>query len=204
MNKIALGLMILWLTGCGVSYHVTTDALADIAALPSGFPRRSSFSIIPPESDNPLFVKQVAHKLAKALEQQGHTVQEDEADYRLFFECKMAQEKVVVKETQYFPGQTEDKKGFVRDGKGEVIYQQSTKASGEWKDVPIEKTLYTRELSLRVFDEEKEVWNAHAKSRGKTGDLREAVDYLLFPLISHFGFDTGKSLVSTVYEEDVQ
>lgn len=204
MKKIAIGLIILLTAACGTSYRVTTDTFADAAVIPYGFPPGTSFSIAPVQKANPLLEKQVAHKIAAILENRGYGVSDQETDYQLLFNCKMTSEKVVVDVTEYVPGKTENRKGFVKDDKGKVSYEESSKVSAEWKKVPQETIHYAKEISIHVIDGKEEVWSGSAKSVGERGDLREAADYLLFSIMNHFGCDTKKSLVSHIGEKDLQ
>ncbi len=204
MRKIAIGLLIILLASCGTSYSTKTDTFADVTAIPCGFPAKASFSISSVQQDNPLFVKEVTHKIATFLQQQGYIVCNEQADFHLIFDCKMGSEKVIINTNHYVPGKTEDRKGSIKNGNQKVKYKESAAVSGEWKTVPEQRTHYTKMLSLRVTNDKEEIWNGSATSVGERGDLREAVDYLLYSIMNYFGSNTNKQLAKRVNAKDLE
>lgn len=199
MKKWLLALF--FLTACSASYQVTTDTLSDDSEIPYGFLRGTVFSITPPRQD--LLAQQISHKIGDQLIARGYQLADD-AEYQLLFKDQVTSEKVLVNVSECSPVKEKQKKEWVRNKQGGVSIVESATLTKEWKNVPEERTRYTRELSLLVMHQGKEVWSGSAKSVGQNGDLREVIDYLLFSVMAHFGKDTGKSLVSRVTQGQLE
>lgn len=203
MHRFLIGLTAVLLTACGTSYRVTADAMADTILIPNGFLPGTSFSIVPAQKGNQLLEKQMALKIAAILQNRGYIITGEGADYRLLFDYKTTHEKVTVKKAEHSPQKTETKRGFEKNDKGKLVFNESTKTSFKWENDSVEEIQYTREISISVLDGKEEVWRGSANNIGIRPDFREVLDYLLFSALGHFGRDSKKSVVTRVYEKDV-
>ncbi len=76
--------------------------------------------------------------------------------------------------------------------------------------IPYTRATHTRSLSIRVLDGSKYraageievVWAGDTVSTGRSGDLREILNYLLVGTFEHFGQDTGKAKKTTLIRGD--
>jgi|GEM_PF-1261797 len=218
--------LILCLTGCGPHVAVTHTALADREKIPYGFPYGSSFYIVSSKDNKQLFVKEVANKIAVVLEENEYIVTNAmKANYYLVFDFGMDSSRHIVNKWNYIPGQTKTTYGtshnsqglggtsynsefgltnYNAHGFGQTSYQEQSQTSGTFVPVPTEVTLFTRHLTITVYDasdyrkskQKEQLWHATATSTGESADLREIIDYLLKATFKSFGKDTKKNISS--------
>lgn len=206
-----LALLPLLLASC-VRYYVSTNSFIDSDFLPKGFPKNSSFAIVPSEEYNALFSKEVARKISKILEDRGYQVSNiDKADYYLFFDFGIESSTTTINVPKYIPGQTRSTQGNVYGSHGGYVhYQEKTQSSGTTVFVPESYTFFTRELTITVYDAkayrkkklENLIWHGRSVSSGSNGDLRQTIDYLIVTTFDTFGISTGKIVSSEISESD--
>ena len=148
-----------------------------------------------------MFSKEVSHKIAKILQEGGyHVTDAEHANYCLKFDYKMTGDTRTIQVPTYIPGPSETTKGNVCSSEGELRYQEEKQSSGTVIYTPQDITLFTRELSINVYDRnnQEQVWQGFASSTGNGDDLRDVMDYLLVSAFNYFGQNTKKNLDARV------
>ncbi len=190
-------------TSCS-AYRVSTNTFVDIGELPRGFPIGASFAIISKKEDHFLFSKEVESKIAKILLGKGFIIAEKgRADYFLAFDFDSQAFTETVHVLRYLPEETKSTKGNIR-GKEDIKYQEEVKSSGNAVYIPVERTFFTKNLNIFVYDaklygkaeRENEIWRGSCSSTGSDKDLRQVLDFLIISVFEYFGKSTHKNIDS--------
>ena len=151
-------------------------------------------------SHNPIFEEEIRAKIEKLLARHGFSAapREDRADYRLDFTFGINRHQVTGFEPYYGPVSSFGFVGYRRYYYGHAAY------------VPYTETYHDQWLTIRLSDTGREnpaakgkvVWVGEAVTTQYSGDLRQAVDYLLPPIFEYFGQDTKKQIPLTIDQSD--
>lgn len=201
----------LLLSSCGRRMSITNNTFADRQAIPAGFERGSSFFIEPLEHKNKLFAKEIHHKIATLLNEQGFVVMSaDRADYQVSCTMDMITSTITVQVPHYIPGEKIIVQGCKHKGDGDdQTYTETKETVGTVIYAPEERTIFKHKLQMSVYQiahdssENKEpVWQATAHTSGDDNDQRDIIDYLLVSVFKYFGKNTKKSVSTEVSERN--
>lgn len=201
---ISLFLLLGVLTSCANRYSVTTDTFSDIAEIPNGFLKGTSFSILCQESNsNPLFTKEVSNKIARILEKNGYIATTEEmADYRLEFTFGTTTSSETVTVPKYIPGATIKKEGSAFGSTGHLSYDEETTKSGTTIYLSEIRTYHTQKITIAIYSNEEQIWNGASHITCSDNNLRDTIDYLLVGAFQYFGQNSKKSITTVLSEKD--
>lgn len=208
----------LLLAGCAATrYEIKSSAFVDQAIHVGGIPGGSSFVVVQNmEVPNPLFDREVQSKVQMLLQNKGHRLTPlEEADYVVVYFYEIDAGRTV---TTLEPIIVDDYPRHSRTrfrGRYGYIGDRYTDRYDRWSPsyityVPIEYTIYTSRLLVKVLDaatyrqtqEDKVVWIGDTVALGENQDLRDAIDYLLAGTMKHFGQSTEETLDLQILEDD--
>jgi hypothetical protein len=153
-----------------------------------------------PNSQNPIFDKEIKSKIEILLKLNGYTPAPDvkQADYRLIFQVGLDSHGVRSYTPFYHPYS-----GFYNRYWGNYDL-------GYTRYVPYLETFYDQWLIMKVFDtgpadtseNGKVVWIGEAMISTDAADLRQIVNYLLVAGFEYFGVDTNRQIALTIGPDD--
>jgi hypothetical protein len=204
---------ILFLCSCGRQTYLTSAAYVDAKKLPSGFSAGSSFAVVSMRQDMQLLAKEINEKIEKILSAKGYLITDvDKSDYFLVFNFGVTSSTHTANDLHYVPGEGTTKQGTVYGSRGFAVgsYEETSRSSGYYTYIPREYTLYTKELSIWVYDaklyrtskQEDQLWQGSAVTSDECGDLRQVLDYLLITALKHFGRSTGQNIQTQMGPKD--
>ncbi|MBN1361116.1 MAG: hypothetical protein JW993_11005 [Sedimentisphaerales bacterium] len=199
MNRLVLTVPLLALlgTGCTPVHRVYVNGYSELdEPVDKGAP---IYVGTDPNSQNPIFERQVKAKLQRLLEQQEYTLANapQDAAYELDFQVGMRSEGTL----DYVPAPGMYG-GYHRRPWGGFAFGYDTY-------VPYLDRQYDQWLVLRLFRRHSDaavrrqlVWVGDAMMSTETAALREAVNYLLVAVLDVFGIDTAEQLSVTIRKDD--
>ena len=162
-----------------------------------------------PKSENPLFDAEIGRKIRMLLEDRGYQVTpEKDAQWILRYSYGIDQGKVMTEMVpEYRPGDVVYQSGRYRANGQEGTYSEYTTTAGYIAHVPVDKVVYMRNLTVKVFERgganaEHPIWIGETRSAGTTEDLRAIMDYLLVGTFRLFGQDTKRSEAAVIPRND--
>lgn len=200
MNKICLILLTISIcaAGCTTTYRVHVNGFSELDKPISD--KASIYVTVDPNSQNPIFDKEIKAKIEMLLKSHGYIPAPDiePADYRLAFQVGLDSHRV----TGYTPLHR-PYMGFHNRFWGGYNF-------GYTSYVPYSETIYDQWLVMKVFaagrDDASEagqvVWIGEAMTDTSVADLRRVVDYLLIAGFEYFGADTKRQMALTISPED--
>lgn len=200
MNKLYLILLFVSIcaTGCSTSYTVHVNGFLELDQ-----PIKENASIyvaVDPNSQNPIFDKEIKAKIEMLLKQHGNVPVSDVklSDYRLAFKVGLESRR----ESGYTP----------------LYHPYVGFYDGYWRDyyfgyygyAPYIDTYYDQWLVMKVFASSSEttgrteqvIWIGEAMVDTYVSDLRRVVNYLLLAAIEYFGQDTGRQMTLKIPPDD--
>ncbi len=178
-------LFLLVLTGCAQSYSIYVDGFAETA---SSIPPNARIHVVTdPNSQNPLFDKEIKVKIAKILASRGFMpVDDSQSDYSLTFHFGIGSR--LVTDLEYVSGHS-------LMGRRNVIV-------GGGYYAPYIRNVWDEMLNIKVFKGNTVVWVGEAITSKYYADKRQAINYLLVAAFEFFGQNTGRQKVITIQEKD--
>jgi hypothetical protein len=162
--------------------------------------KASIFVTVDPNSQNPIFDKEIKAKIEMLLKSHGYVPAPDVelADYRLAFQAGLDSRRVTGYTPLYRPFI-----GFHDRYWGDYNY-------GYTRYVPYFETFYDQWLVMKVFTTGRDaaseagqvVWIGEAMTDTSVADLRRVVNYLLVAGFEYFGVDTRKQMTLTIPPDD--
>ena len=184
-------------SGCTHGYRVYVNGYSEIE---ERIKSQSSIyvSADDPNSQNPIFDKQIKAKVEELLKIRGFIPASDneKANYRITFHIGMDSRQVSGFEPAYRP--------YVGVSTG----YWSGYHFGYTTYVPYYDTYTDRWLAMKVFardkdtNEEKVVWVGEAVISTSGDDIRRVIDYLLVGCFEYFGIDTTRQRSIVISEEN--
>lgn len=182
-------------TGCASGYRVHVNGYSEPGRqVASG---ASIYIATDPNSQNPIFERQIKTKIASLLQGYGYAPRAEpkDAEYRLDFQLGTDSEKVVgyTPVHGYYGGYLG---GHYRGyGLGYTTY------------VPYADMRYDQWLVMRLHasnppDADQVIWVGEAVISTSQVELREAVDFLLVGCIEFLGIDTGERVTLVIRKDD--
>jgi hypothetical protein len=200
MNKLYLILLFVSIcaTGCSTSYTVHVNGFLELDQ-----PIKENASIcvtVDPNSQNPIFDKEIKAKIEMLLKEHGYIPASDikVSDYRLAFQVGLNSHRVTSYTPFYHPYV-----GFHNRYWGNYDF-------GYTRYVPYFETFYNQWLVMKVFApepgtaarNEKVVWIGEAMVGTDAADLRQVVNYLLVANFEYFGRDTERQMTLKISPDD--
>jgi len=200
MNKLCLILLTISIcaAGCTSTFTVRVNGFSEFDQPISD--KASIYVSVDPNSQNPIFDKEIKAKIEMLLKSHGYVPVPDveQADYRLAFHVGLDSHRV----TDYTPfyGPYE---GFHNRYWGGYHF-------GYTRYVPYFETFYDQWLVMKVFatghddasEAGKVVWIGEAMIDTSVADIRRVVDYLLIASFEYFGVDTKRQMALTIGPDD--
>jgi hypothetical protein len=200
MNKLYLILLFVSIctTGCTTSYTVHVNGFLELDQ-----PIKENASIcvtVDPNSQNPIFDKEIKAKIEMLLKEHGYIPASDVklSDYRLAFKVGLESRR----ESGYTP----------------LYHPYVGFYDGYWRDyyfgyygyVPYVDTYYDQWLVMKAFAPSSEtagrteqvIWIGEAMVDTYVSDLRRVVNYLLVAAFEYFGQDTGSQMTLKIPPDD--
>jgi hypothetical protein len=182
-------------TGCTSAHRVHVNGYSEPGRQVSS--GASIYIATDPNSQNPIFERQIKTKLASLLQGYGYVPRAErrDAEYWLDFQLGTDSEKVVgyTPVHGYYGGYLG---GHYRGyGLGYTTY------------VPYADTRYDQWLVMRLHashppDSDQVIWVGEAVISTSRVELREAVDFLLVGCVEFLGVDTGERVTLTIRKND--
>jgi len=200
MNKLCLILLTISIcaAGCTTTYRVHVNGFSEPDQSISD--NASIYVTVDPNSQNPIFDKEIKAKIEILLKSHGYVTAPDvePADYRLAFQVGLDSHRV----TDYMP--------LHRPFMGFHDRYWGYYNFGYTSYVPYSETLYNQWLVMKVFATERSaaseagqvVWIGEAMTDTSDADLRQAVNYLLVADFKYFGADTKRQMALTIGPDD--
>jgi len=200
MNKLCLILLTISIcaAGCTTTYTVHVNGFSELDKPISD--KASIYVTVDPNSQNPIFDKEIKAKIEMLLKSHGYIPAPDvePADYRLSFHVGLDSRRV----TDYMPLHRPFM-GFHDRFRGEYNF-------GYTSYVPYFETIYDQWLVIKVFaagrtaasEAGKVVWIGEAMTDTSVADLRQVVNYLLVAGFEYFGADTKRQITLTIGPDD--
>ena len=200
MNRLFLILVTILIctAGCATTYRVHVNGFSEIDKPISD--KASVYVTLDPNSQNPIFDKEIKAKIEMLLKSHGYVPASDveQADYRLAFQVGLDSHRVTGYTPLYRPFI-----GFHGRYWGDYNY-------GYTRYVPYFETFYDQWLVIKVFTTSRDaaseagqvVWIGEAMTGTSVADLRRVVNYLLVAGFEYFGVDTGKQMTLTIPTDD--
>lgn len=200
MNKLYLILLsvLICATGCTSTYTVHVNGFSELDQ-----PIKENASIyvsVDPNSQNPIFDKEIKAKIEMLLKQHGYIPVSDVklSDYRLAFKVGLDSHR----ESGYTP--------LYHPYVGFYDRYWGYYDLGYYGYVPYIDTYYNQWLVMKVFAPSSEttggtelvIWIGEAAVDTYAADLRRVVNYLLVADFEYFGQDTGTQMVLKIPPED--
>ena len=162
-----------------------------------------------PNTQNPIFEKEIAGKIQKLLNSKGYATSTfEKANFYLLFQYAIDSGRTTTGALpMYHTGGTATVNTINSSGG----YSYSTvQMPGYTSYMPYSRTTYTRWLVLRLIDGKKfqetqkiePVWIGEITSFGSSSDLRSIVNYLLVAAFEHFGENTKRRVMKILFEGD--
>lgn len=187
MKKLCLIFVpfLLTLAGCAESYSVSIDGFAEtVNPVPAN---ARMYVVADPNSENPLFDKEIKAKIVKLLESRGFQPADDPAsEYRLAFHFGMRSR--LVEDVEFVSGN-----GLM--GRHGVVVNGGYYA-------PYVRNIWDEMLRIKVFRDNTVIWVGEAVTSKYYADKRQAVDYLLVGAFEFFGQNTGRQKIVEIKEKD--
>ena len=200
MNKICLIFLTVSLcaAGCTTSYTIHVNGFSE---LDQPIKEKASIYVaVDPNSQNPIFDKEIKAKIEMLLESHGYNPVSDveQAGYRLAFHVGLDSHRV----TGYMP--------LYRPYMGFHDRYWGNYNLGYTRYVPYFETFYDQWLVMKVFDAGradaseagKVVWIGEAVVGTDAADLRQVVNYLLVAGFEYFGKDTKRQMTLKIPPDD--
>jgi hypothetical protein len=166
-------------------------------------PGKSVLVVWNPQAANPLLEREVADRIAALLAERGYTQSTvADADFYLVFGYGIGPGPLHTAVLPvYHPGGVATVYGDVN---------ATVQLPGSWSYVPYTVATNTRVLTIRVADgprfrdtrQVETVWAADTVSTGKSGDLRNVLNYMLVATFDYFGGNTGRAIQLELSTED--
>src|SRR4030042_227757 len=195
MNKLYLILLTIpiYAAGCTTTYRVQVNGFSELAQ--SIRDKASIYVAVDPNSQNPIFYKEIKAKIEMLLKSHGYIPAPDveQADYRLAFHVGLDSHRVTGYTPLYSPFM-----GFHDRYWGDYNF-------GYTRYVPYFETFYDQWFVMKVFATGRDdtsktgqvVWIGEAMTDTGDADLRRVVDYLLIAGFEYFGVDTKRQSALT-------
>jgi hypothetical protein len=188
MKKMFCPLFVLFpllLSGCARSYSVYVDGFAETAA---PIPPNARVQIVTdPNSENPLFDKEIKAKIAKLLASRGFVpVDDPQSDCRLTFNFGIRYR--LVTDVEFISSHGTMRRHNIIGGPGYYA--------------PYARNVWDETLHIKVFKGNAVVWVGEAATSRYYSDKRQAINYLLVATFEFFGQNTGRQKVITIEEKD--
>ena len=200
MNKLCLILLTISIcaAGCTTTYRVHVNGFSELDQPISD--KASIYVTVDPNSQNPIFDKEIKAKIEMLLKSHGYIPAPDvePADYRLAFQLGLDSHRVSGYTPLYRPSI-----GFHDRYWGEYDF-------GFTSYVPYFDTYYNQWLVMKVFatgrtaasETGQVVWIGEAMTDTSVADLRQVVNYLLVAGFEYFGVDTKRQMALTIGPDD--
>ena len=200
MNKLCLILLTISIcaAGCTTTYRVHVNGFSELDQSISE--EASIYVTADPNSQNPIFDKEIKAKIEMLLKSHGYVPAPDveQSDYRLAFHVGLDSHRVTGYTPLYRPFM-----GFHDRFRGGYNI-------GYTSYVPYFETFYDQWLVMKVFatgrDDDSEagrvIWIGEAMTDTSVGDLRSVVNYLLVAGFEYFGADTKRQMALTIGPDD--
>jgi len=200
MNRLCLILLTIpiYAAGCTSTFTVHVNGFSEFDEPISD--KASIYVAMDPNSQNPIFDKEIKAKIEMLLKSHGYVPAPDveQADYRLAFHVGLDSHRVTGYTPLYRPFM-----GFHYRYWGDYHF-------GYTRYVPYFETFYDQWLVMKVFatgrDDDSEagkvVWIGEAVTDTSVADLRRVVDYLLVAGFEYFGVDTKRQVNLTISPDD--
>jgi len=200
MNKLYLILVTISIcaAGCTTTYRVHVNGFSELDQSISD--KASIYVMVDPNSQNPIFDKEIKAKIEMLLRSHGYVPAPDveQADYRLAFQVGLDSHRVTGYTPLHRPFMSFHDRYWGYYDFGYTIY------------VPYFETFYDQWLVMKVFtagsDDASEagqvVWIGEAVTDTSVGDLRYVVSYLLVAGFEYFGADTKRQMALTIGPDD--
>ena len=196
IQVLFLSLLLFASAGCANQAYVTVNGFLDTTKI-SEIPNSTSIGVFEnPNTNNPIFEKEVAAKIRKLLCAKGYNTTTNTPKYCLFFDYGVDSGRTVTKSIPiYEPGGTATVNTFGNYGNSSF---STVQMPGHTTYVPHSETLYTRWLVLKLFvrtdynraNDTNPVWIGEITSSGRNSDLREMINYMLVVAFEHLGENT--------------
>ena len=200
MNKLYMILLTISIcaAGCTTTYRVHVNGFSELDQPISD--KASIYVTVDPNSQNPIFDKEIKAKIEMLLKSHGYIPAPDvePADYRLAFQLGLDSHRVSGYTPLYRPSI-----GFHDRYWGEYDF-------GFTSYVPYFDTYYNQWLVMKVFatgrtaasETGQVVWIGEAMTDTSVADLRQVVNYLLVAGFEYFGVDTKRQMALTIGPDD--
>ena len=196
---LSLGTFLICAAGCTSGYRVHVNGYSE----PNEAIRKGAsiyVSADEPNSQNPIFDKQIKTKIEELLKWYGYVPVSvnDEYDYKIAFQIGV--------------------NSYQRSGYEPIYHSSVGFYGGHWNSyhfgystyIPFYDTYYDRWLVMKVFardsdsgsEDEKVVWVSEAMISTSSDDIRRVIDYLLVGCFEYFGADTTRQRSFTITEKD--
>lgn len=196
------------LIGCASGITVRTSGFLDQESQSFASGARI-YVAVDPKSENPLLDAEIGRKIELLLKDRGYQVSpRSEAQLILRYVYGIDQGKVMTDMVPEFrPGDVTYETGRYRTNGQEGTYSQYSTTAGYIAHVPVDKVVYLRNLTVKVFevkdqDEGHPVWIGESRSSGVSEDLRSMIDYLLIGTFRSFGKDTQRVKTTVISTND--
>lgn len=178
-------LLLLMLTGCAQSYSIYVDGFAETG---SPIPPNARIHVVTdPNSENPLFDKEIKAKITNLLASRGFLpVDDPESEYHLTFHFGIRSR--LVEDVEFVSG-------YSAIGRHNVIVNGGYYA-------PYVRNIWDQMLQIKVFRGDTVVWVGEAVTSKYYADKRQAINYLLVAAFEFFGQNTGRQKIITIEEKD--
>jgi len=200
MNKLYLILVTILIctAGCTSTFTVHVNGFSELDEPISD--KASIYVTVDPNSQNPIFDKEIKAKIEMLLKSHGYVPAPDVelADYRLAFHAGLDSHRVSGYTPLYRPYMGFHNRYWGSYNLGYISY------------VPYFETFYNQWLVMKVFATGRTaaskagqvVWIGEAMTGTSDADLRRVVDYLLVAGFEYFGADTKRQMTLTIGPED--
>lgn len=194
--------ILIFLSSCARHYTISTHSFSDFTDIPYGFAKGSTFQLFAQEPlDNPLFEKELSHKIGQMLWKKGYIPTEEKGDYALHFKIKSIPFTKTVNVPKYISGTTQKKAGK-KVGSVNLSYEETTEECGKTIYVPEIWTYYDQEFTMMVYQDQKLLWTGSSQIIDTHNDLRDLLDYLLITSFRYFGQNSKKKIEIVMSEKD--
>ena len=187
MKKLCLIFVpfLLALGGCAEYYSVSVDGFAETT---NPMPQNARiFVVADPNSENPLFDKEIKAKIVKLLEARSFQPADDPAaEYRLTFHFGMRSR--LIEDVEFVDG-------YGLMGRHNVIVNGGYYA-------PYVRSIWDEMLRIKVFRGSTVIWVGEAVTSKYYADKRQAINYLLVGAFEFFGRNTGRQETVEIKEKD--
>lgn len=202
-KHVLLSLCLFIFPACVKQVNITSNTFAD-HSMPNGFVPGSSFAIKCTTSENHLFDKEIAWKMAKTLQKQLYLIcDENIADYHLYFNYGIKRSKVVKDVIKYIPGRSTTTKGEICGHE----YIEKTETDGTFVKIPEKHVMFTSHVNIVAYDAQQlrttgrsnPLWQSSTTCMDDSSDLRKIIDCHLEASFKYFGKNTNQ-LISELYD----